>query len=290
MSTAKTILIVDDSENDRSLFRHYIERDPNNNYRILEAETINQGAELWRSQNPDMALVDFNLTDGNGLVLLETIREYIRGNSSEQVLDLKLPVIIVAGNEDARNATRAMRLGAYDYLVKNDITEFSLQQSIHSLLERFALIKQLEQSSRRETLVSQIALNIRQFLDLEDICQIVVQEVGKFLKVDRTVIYKFNENMERRIIAESVVPPWPSCFNFVTETCCVQPSKEQVKAYLNGQISTSSDIRSANFSECHVQMLEGFQVRANVVVPILLTQPLSNQISNNQANNQILWG
>ncbi|MEY3304458.1 MAG: hypothetical protein RLZZ139_2831, partial [Cyanobacteriota bacterium] len=252
MSTAKTILIVDDSESDRLLFRHYIERDPNNNYRILEAETINQGAELWRSQNPDMALVDFNLTDGNGLVFLETIREYIRGNSSEQVLDLKLPVIIVAGNEDARNATRAMRLGAYDYLVKNDITEFSLQQSIHSLLERFALIKQLEQSSRRETLVSQIALNIRQFLDLEDICQIVVQEVGKFLKVDRTVIYKFNENMERRIIAESVVPPWPSCFNFVTETCCVQPSKEQVKAYLNGQISTSSDIRSANFSECHV--------------------------------------
>lgn len=47
MSTAKTILIVDDSENDRSLFRHYIESDPNNNYRILEAETINQGAKLW---------------------------------------------------------------------------------------------------------------------------------------------------------------------------------------------------------------------------------------------------
>lgn len=290
MSTAKTILIVDDSENDRSLFRHYIESDPNNNYRILEAETINQGAKLWRSQNPDMALVDFNLTDGNGLVFLEAIREYMRGNTSEQVLDLKLPVIILTGNEDARNATSAMRLGAYDYLVKNDITEFSLQQSIHSLLERVALIKQLEQSYRRETLVSQIALNIRQFLDLEDICQIVVQEVCKFLKVDRAVIYKFHENMERRIIAESVVPPWPSCLNFVTETCCVQPSKEQVNAYLNGQISTSSDIRSANFSECHVQMLEGFQVRANVVVPILLTQPLSNQISNNQANNQILWG
>ncbi|MEA5479904.1 GAF domain-containing protein [Pseudanabaena galeata UHCC 0370] len=291
MSNAKTILIVDDAESDRILFRHYIECAPNNSYRILESETLNQGLELWRSQKPDVTLIDLNLTDENWLVFLEAIREYSQSNSnSEQMLDLKLPVIVLAETEDARMAVSAMRLGAYDYLVKHDITEFSLQQSIHSLLERFALIKQLEQSHRRENLVSQIALNIRQFLDLEDICQIVVQEVSKFLKVDRAVIYKFHENMERRIIAESVVPPWLSCLNAVSETCCVQPSKEQVNAYLNGQISTNSDVRSANFSKCHVQMLEGFQVRANVVVPILLTQPLSNQISNNQANNQILWG
>jgi PAS domain S-box-containing protein len=295
MSNAKTILIVDDSESDRLLFRHYIECDPNNNYRILEAETINQGLELWRSQNPDITLVDLNLTDGNGLVLLETIREHIRGNTNEQVFDLKLPVIILTGNEDARNAVSAMRLGAYDYLVKNDINEFSLQQSIRSLLERLTLIKQLEQSHRRETLVSQIALNIRQFLKLEEICQTVVQEVGNFLKVDRTIIYKFYENMERRIIAESVVPPWPSCLNFVSETSCVHPSEEQVDAYLKGKISVNSDIYRANFSECHLRMLEGFQVHANVVVPVVLTQTLSNNpsndlTSNNQANNQILWG
>ncbi|WP_434683621.1 GAF domain-containing protein [Pseudanabaena minima] len=294
MPNAKTILIVDDSESDRLLFRHYIECDPSNNYRILEAENINQGLELWRSQNPDITLVDLNLTDGNGLVFLETIRENIRGSTNERVLDPQLPVIILTGNEDARNAVSAMRLGAYDYLVKNDITEFSLQQSIRSLLEHFALIYQLEQSHRRETLVSQIALNIRQFLNLEEICQTVVQEIGKFLKVDRTVIYKFYENMERRIIAESVVSPWLSCLNFVSETHCLHPSEEQIDAYLQGKVSANSDIYSANFAECHLQMLAGFQVRANVVVPIILTPPLSNMgnnpTPNNQANNQILWG
>ena len=287
MPNAKTILIVDDFESDRLLFRHYIECDLNNNYRILEAETINQGLELWRSQNPDITLVDLNLTDGNGLVLLETIREHIRGNTNEQVFDLKLPVIILTGNEDARNAVSALRLGAYDYLVKNDINEFSLQQSIRSLLERLALIKQLEQSHRRETLVSQIALNIRQFLKLEEICQTVVQEVSNFLKVDRTIIYKFYENMERRIIAESVVPPWQSCLNFVSETSCVHPSEEQVNAYLDGQIFANPDIQRANLAECHVQMLEGFQVRANVIVPVVLTQALSNHPTSNKP---ILWG
>jgi PAS domain S-box-containing protein len=291
MPNAKTILIVDDSESDRILCRHYLESDPDHSYRILEAETINQGLELWRSHNPDVTLVDLSLTDGNGLILLETIREDMRGKASEQVLDLKLPVIMLTGNEDARNAVSAMRLGASDYLVKNDITKFSLRQSIRSLLEHFALIHKLEQSRKREELISQTALNIRQFINLEDICQAVVQEICQFLKTDRTVIYKFYEDMNRRIIAEALVPPWHSCLDFVSDERCLYPSEEQMNAYLDGQIFANSDIHKANLSECHVHMLEGFQVQANVVVPILLAEPLSHNLtSNHHLNSHTLWG
>jgi PAS domain S-box-containing protein len=295
MSNAKTILIVNDDERDRLLCRNYIECDPENSYRILEAETLKQGLELWRSQTPDVTLVDIGLPDGNGIVLVETIRADIQNKASERVLDLKLPVIIFTGNEDERNAVSTMHLGAYDYLIKNDITQYSLQQSIRRLIEYLSLHRQLVQSRRREELVSQIALNIRQFINLEDICQVAVQKISKFLQTDRTLVYKFDEDMSRRIIAEAVVPPFSSCLGFWSDALCPNLSEEQMNAYLDCQISASADIHSAGFAECHVQMLEGFQVQSNVVVPILLAEPLSNSTDsnnqpNNRQNNQTLWG
>ncbi len=295
MFNAKTILIVDDNESDRLLCRHYIECDPENSYRILEAETLQQGLEIWRSQSPNVVLIDIGLPDGNGIDLVEIIRADIQNSASKQILDLKLPVIMFTVSEDARNAVSAMRLGAYDYLIKDDITKYSLQRSICSLLEYLSLNRQLEMSRRREELVSQIALNISQFINLEDICQTVVQEISKFLQTDRTLIYKFDEDLSRRIIAEAVVPPFPACLDFGADDLCVHPSEDQVNAYLDGQIFANSDIHSAGFSECHVQMLDGFQVQANVVLPILLAEPLSNSFAsnhqpNNRQNNQTLWG
>ncbi len=295
MYKAKTILIVDDFEADRVLCRRYLESDPDHSYRILEAEDLNQGLELWRSQNPDVTLIDISFAEGNGLHLVETIRDHMRSKSSEQALDLKLPVIMFTGDENARSAVSAMRLGAYDYLIKSDLTKYSLQQSIHGLLEYLALTNQLEMSRRREELVSQIALNIRGFLNLEDICQTVVREISGFLQTDRTLVYKFYEDRSRKIVAEEVVPPFLSCLDVEADNRCIHLSEEQVKEYLDAKIFVNSDIHNAGFSECHAQMLESFQVQSNVVVPILLAAPLSNSLAsnnqpNNQPNNQTLWG
>ena len=86
-----------------------------------------------------------------------------------------------------------------------------------------------------------------------------------------------------------------SRLGFRSDTLCPNLSEEQMNAYLDCQISANADIHSAGFAECHVQMLEGFQVQSNVVVPILLAEPLSNSTDsnnqpNNRQNNQTLWG
>ena len=70
MPDAVTILILDDSDSDRLLCRRYILRDTENTYRILASDTIYQAMELWRSQQPDFKLVDFNFRSGNGLKFL----------------------------------------------------------------------------------------------------------------------------------------------------------------------------------------------------------------------------
>ncbi len=295
MSDAVTILIVDDSESDREICRLYIQKSADRKYRILEADNVDQAIELWRSQQPDVTLVDFNLRNSDGLKVLEVIRANILSEQTihrARMLDLKLPVIMLTGHGDERIAVNAMKMGVFDYLIKSEITEFSLCQSIQSLLDHIALRSQLERSQRREDIVTQISLNIRQFLNLEDICQAVAQEIRQFLKVDRALIYKFSPDMSRRIIVEALAEPWSSCFNAVSEDNCINPSEDYVRAYQNGKVLVNSDIYQTGLAECHVQMLERFQVRANIVVPILLSESVhQNSLKNTQnSSDSSLWG
>ncbi len=159
MADSKTVLIVDDSESDRLLCRHYLGRNHEHSYHILEAETISQGLELWRSHRPDVVLADLNLTDGLGLVLLEAIQEHLYSNQEHsqdhRLFSPKLPVIMLTGNDDPKIAVTAMRMGAFDYLAKGDINEFSLNQTLRSLFDYLELIDQLKQSRQREAVISQ---------------------------------------------------------------------------------------------------------------------------------------
>lgn len=289
MLNKKTILIVDDSKTDRALHRHYIENDPEHQYQVLEAESTEEGLLIWHSCKPDILLVDLHLGNGNGTQILKVLHEDIYNDQKQKLLQNnifknvfrnnddyvgvipKLPVIMMTGSDRVRDAVDAMQAGAFDYLLKHEITQSSLLQSIRNLLAYLSLNEQLEQSQKRELIVSRIALKVRQNLILADICQAIATEVRQFLQADRTVIYKFNADCTRKIIAEAVIEPWTSCMNFMSDSACHIPEQAELERYIEGEILASSDIYNSNFSDCHVQMLTGFQVRANLVAPIILS-------------------
>jgi PAS domain S-box-containing protein len=274
------VLIVDGGEKDRAIYRHYIQSDFTTKYQILETDNIKDALGYWRSQHPDIVLLDANLLDGNGLDLLEII--------SSGIVDPKLPVIILTGYEDGIIAANAIKLGTADYLIKDEISAIVLRRTIHRLLDRFAIFNELERSQQQEALISEISQRVRQSLELDQIYEAIVQEVQSFLKADRTVIYKFNLNMSGTIVAEAVDPPWePSLHKNIIDTCF---RDNLGGAYRQGKIFAAQDIHTANLSPCHIQLLERFQVKANLVVPILL--PEANQHSDVDAgdSSSLLWG
>jgi PAS domain S-box-containing protein len=274
------VLIVDRSEKDRSIYRHYIESDPTTNYQILEADNIKDALEIWRSQSPHIVLLDFNLFDGNGIDLLEII--------SSGIVDPKLPVIMLTGYEDGIVAANAIKLGAADYLIKDEISAVVLRRSIHRLLDRFAIFHKLQRSQEQESIISEISLRVRQSLELDKIYDAIVQDVKNFLRADRTVIYKFNPNMSGTIVAEAVDEPWDaSIHQNIVDTCFCD---NLGGAYRQGKIFAANDIYAENLSPCHIQILERFQVKANLVVPILL--PTSSQDLDVDAgeSSSHLWG
>ncbi|PZV21920.1 MAG: hypothetical protein DCF12_21065 [Snowella sp.] len=268
LKVSPKILIVDDSESDRFSFVRYLQSDKENSYQIIEVETLEEGLEQWRSQQPDIVLLDINLPDGDGLEFLEEI-------GTDQAIN-KLPVIMLTGEGDERIAVQAMKLGAADYLVKGDVTAVSLLTCIGQVQEKNLLLQQLRRSQNQQTIIASMALHIRRSLKFEDVANTIVREIRRFLEADRTIIYRFNPDMSGVIVAEAITPPWLPCLNAQVEDTCFQENLGG--EYQQGKIFAAADIYAANLTECHIELLERFQVRANLVVPILLN------------GNNTLWG
>ncbi len=268
LKVSPKILIVDDSESDRFSFVRYLQSDKEHSYQIIEVETLEEGLEQWRSQQPDVVLLDINLPDGDGLEFLEEI-------GTDQAIN-KLPVIMLTGQGDERIAVRAMKLGAADYLVKKDITALLLLTAIRQVQENDLLFQQLRRSQQQQTIIASMALHICRSLNFEEVANQIVQEIRRFLEADRTIIYRFNPDMSGVIVAEAITPPWLPCLNAQVEDTCFQENLGG--EYQQGKIFAAADIYAANLTECHIELLERFQVRANLVVPILLN------------GNNTLWG
>jgi PAS domain S-box-containing protein len=80
-------------------------------FRVTVAETIGAGrAALHGEESPDIVIADWLLPDGEGLDLL-------RGESAAAMP----PVVIMASHGSERVAVEAMRAGAADYVVKNEL-------------------------------------------------------------------------------------------------------------------------------------------------------------------------
>ncbi|MFE4105736.1 PAS domain S-box protein [Almyronema epifaneia] len=145
-------------------------------------------------------------------------------------------------------------------------------------LRQIASAQALARSQQQEAVIAEISLRVRQYLGLEEIATAIVQEVQTFLAADRVIIYRFAPDMSGTIVAEAVSPPWTPCLQVQIADTCFQAN--QGGSYRDGKVFAVSDVYKADLTTCHLQLLERFQVRANLVVPILLT--------NNQA--QPLWG
>lgn len=263
----RRILIVDDSESDRAAYIRYLQAEKNFSYQIIETDTLQAGLESWETHHPDLVLLDINLPDGSGLEFLQTI--------SQSYPDPKLPVIVMTGETDARVALDAIKLGASDYLFKDDTNAAVFRSCVSHTINQLELSRKLARSQQKDALKSQISLHIQTFSKLEDIYQTIVTEVRQFLKTDRVIIYRFNADMTGLIVAESVIPPWEVSLHSQISDTCLQ--ENQGIAYQQGKIFAVSDIYASNLTDCHLQMLERFQVRANLVVPILLPTALGQK-------------
>ncbi|TAG90459.1 MAG: response regulator [Oscillatoriales cyanobacterium] len=164
-------------------------------------------------------------------------------------------------------AVEAMKAGAQDYLIKEQITPQRLQLAINGAIERVHLHAQLQQRIERERLVAQISQKLHQTLDLAEILQTTVTEVRRFLLTDRVLIFRLQSDGWGTVITESVGNDCISLLSSSHHDPCL--SEEYIEPFRRGLVTIKSDVHDGKLDPCHVELLEKLQVRANLVVPIL---------------------
>ena len=272
------ILIIEDSAEDRAVYRRYLSKQTQFDYQIIEAETAEEGLAELETLSPDLILLDYLLPDTNGLEFLIEL----------QSLKTKIPpVVMLTGEGNEAIAVEAMKNGVKDYLIKGKLTPNTLAGSIYNVLQQHRLKKLLTKNQRQQQLIAEIALRIRSSSDLTSILNTVVKEVRPLLKCDRVVIYRFAPDMSGDIVAESVKKGFrPSLGTNIVDSCFQQ---EKGKEYRKGKTLAIDDIYTAGLSECHLDLLEKFQVKAHIVVPILPTSRLWGLLIAHQCSNPRHW-
>ena len=126
---------------------------------------------------------------------------------------------------------------------------------------------QNQQRLRGEKLLSGVVQRMRQSLDLDSVLSTAVDEVRSLLVTDRVTIYRFDQDWGGMVVAESIAPGWTPSLNAHIEDTCFKET--QGGNYVRGKVQVIEDIDTADLTPCHYSMLRRFEVRANLVVPIL---------------------
>ena len=100
----KKILIVEDEANIRALLRLYLERE---GYTVIEAENGVEGIKQWKSEKPDMLLLDVMMPVMDGWTVCKEIRA-----------ESDVPIIMLTAKGETADRVSGLEMGADDYIVK----------------------------------------------------------------------------------------------------------------------------------------------------------------------------
>ena len=104
-ASLRKILVVDDEQNMRVALYEALSR---NGYEVVVAENGRMAMDILQKDVPDLVIADIKMPEMGGIELLERIKRR----------DATIPVIIITGYATVDTAVEAMKLGAFDYILK----------------------------------------------------------------------------------------------------------------------------------------------------------------------------
>ncbi|HUJ34396.1 MAG TPA: response regulator transcription factor [Solirubrobacteraceae bacterium] len=124
-----TILVVEDHRSTRTFLADNLAAD---GFEVVEAESVSDARHLLESSFPDLAIIDLGLPDGDGLELLERVRDADRIAGR---LDPDLPLLVLSGRVSEVDRLRGFSRGCDDYIVK-PFSYYELSARVRALLRR----------------------------------------------------------------------------------------------------------------------------------------------------------
>ncbi|MGL5079541.1 MAG: GAF domain-containing protein [Waterburya sp.] len=147
--------------------------------------------------------------------------------------------------------------------------------------------KQLEQERMWTKYFAKALQQIRQSFKIQDILDSSVREVHQIFNCDRVLIYALHQKIYGKIVAESVSPGWKKTVGMVIKDPCFEA--KYLTKYRDGRVRAWDNIYEAGMSNCYVNQLEQLEVKANLIVPIMLEGKLFGLLVAHQCSNTRQW-
>ncbi len=185
MDKKATILVVDDEHGVRQSFDMVLSDD----YEVLLAATGKEAIDIFNKNSIDLILLDIRLPDIDGLDLLVELKE----------IDPNNEVIMVTAVREIQSAVRAIKAGAYEYIIKPFEVDEVLT-IINRALEKRHLVKEvlylrdeLERHHPFEEMVSE-SENMQRVFDL----------IATVSKSDGTVLIQGESGTGKELVARAI--------------------------------------------------------------------------------------
>jgi PAS domain S-box-containing protein len=180
-----------------------------------------------------------------------------------------------------------IRIGLFSAEIIEIGDEQCMLGMVVDITDRIRADQQLQAAAERDRILRDIALRIRESLDLQQILDTTVTEVRHFLQADRAYIAHQQADGTVVATAESVAPQYPSIRGRIFDD---EDLLEVLAAMFQGdQVRTLSDI----YQEVqHPKMLDYFrdyQIQAGMAAPIMLDHQLYGVLVVNQCSSTREW-
>lgn len=163
------ILLIDDDEAWLRGTARLLENE-NPSFSITTANSVANGHTHYAEAEFDCLVCDYQLGDGTGLSLLETVRDQ----------DHTVPFILVTGRGDEQIASTAIQKDITDYVIKhedNDTTK--LTDAIVRAVSTYRTQRSLERERRsKSSLLELLATNTDSITLCEEVCSLLVDTHG----------------------------------------------------------------------------------------------------------------
>jgi methyl-accepting chemotaxis protein len=188
------------------------------------------------------------------------------------------------------NTARQASQGNLDVLAQlSDTLETqTLALSFNQLLVKVKqLLDRQQQEAQQAKNLKEIALAIAQLSERRAILAKVLASSRSELRADRTIYYSFDRNWQGKIVAESLEPGFRSVVDReITDPCFMD---KYIELYQQGRVRVIEDIDQANLTDCYLEQLKSFQIKASVIVPVLVDNKLDGLLIAYQCSRVRHW-
>lgn len=119
------ILLIEDSKEDRELFKKYAQKSNKMELIVDECENLNKGLKKIYSSDYDVIILDLSLPETDGIDTILSLMEYMKKANKN------VPIIVITGTDDLSIGQSAFDLGIKDFLSKEEINTKEIIRSIN---------------------------------------------------------------------------------------------------------------------------------------------------------------